>query len=756
MTRNGRSKRNGRPEIATPKAAKKKSHRERATNSSKIGTKQGQKIAITFFKNEFATSLTTQDMTLPELRDLILQRTAATKAKLPWLKLVSFGNKPDPKSGNCLRWDENVTIINGIELDYDAKKMSFDEAVAKLKELNVRCLIYTSPSYTPAAPKWRLLIPLSKPDLRLEWRAAYVARVHGFFGNIFAPESFTLSQSYYYGKAEDNLAADHKAVVIGGDFIDQRGDLEQYQAKGEQEEKKTRGRGGFEAHLKTMGDGGNLAGFNGPLISASSSYARHYGAEFDREELKAKLRDAINQAPKGQDRKPAEIDRYLSDKYLDALIESAVEKFGHGVTVEDFVSYSPQHVYIYKPVRELWVTAGVNANCPPETDDNGKKIPANVWIDRHHSVQQMTWAPGEPMEIPDKLIKEGSGWISRRGVTCFNLYLPPEIVPGDAQDIAPWLDHVHKIYPEDADHIVMWCAQRVQTPQIKINHALVLGGVQGIGKDSILEPVKRAVGPWNWQEISPSAITGDFTGYLKSVILRISEARDLGEVDRFKFYEHTKTVTAAPPDVLRVNEKNLKEHYIPNCVGVVITTNYRTDGIHLPRDDRRHYVAWSDCQKEDFTEVYFNKLWDWYDSGGDRNVAAYLKTLDISGFNPKAPPPKTLAFWAIVDANTAPEEGELADVLDILKNPDAVTLEQLVDAAEEHKLHGASNFLCDRKNRRVIPHRLDGCDYIPIRNKDNQRGLWKIGGQQQVIYVKKELSVSDAIKAARALIRKCQ
>jgi hypothetical protein len=30
-----------------------------------------------------------------------------------------------------------------------------------------------------------------------------------------------------------------------------------------------------------------------------------------------------------------------------------------------------------------------------------------------------------------------------------------------------------------------------------------------------------------------------------------------------------------------------------NCLGFIITTNYKTDGIYLPADDRRHYVAWS-------------------------------------------------------------------------------------------------------------------------------------------------------------------
>ena len=77
----------------------------------------------------------------------------------------------------------------------------------------------------------------------------------------------------------------------------------------------------------------------------------------------------------------------------------------------------------------------------------------------------------------------------------------------------------------------------------------MLGGLQGIGKDSLLEPIKQAVGPWNFSEVSPQQVLGRFNAFLKSVILRVSEARDLGDVDRFAFYDHTKSLTAAPPDV---------------------------------------------------------------------------------------------------------------------------------------------------------------------------------------------------------------
>jgi hypothetical protein len=113
------------------------------------------------------------------------------------------------------------------------------------------------------------------------------------------------------------------------------------------------------------------------------------------------------------------------------------------------------------------------------------------------------------------------------------------------------------VFGGDDDHIVKYLAHRVQRPQEKINHAFVFGGAQGIGKDTLLEPVKYAVGPWNFAEVSPQQMLGRFNGFLKSVILRVNEARDLGETNRFSFYDPMKAYTAAPPDVLRVDEKNL-------------------------------------------------------------------------------------------------------------------------------------------------------------------------------------------------------
>jgi hypothetical protein len=430
-----------------------------------------------------------------------------------------------------------------------------------------------------------------------------------------------------------------------------------------------------------------------------------------------------------------------------------------GISLNDFHAYMPMHSYIYASTREMWPVASVNARIPPVAavdagghpvlDQKSKQrmLPANLWLDQNKPVEQMTWAPGRPMLIRNWLISDG-GWMSRSGVTCFNLYRPPIIDPVDPAIAAPWLSHVLKVFPDDANHILKWLAHRVQRPQEKINHAIVLGGKQGIGKDSLLEPVKPAIGPWNFVEVSPLHVLGRFNGFVKSVILRVNEARDLGAVDRFQFYDHMKSYIAAPPDVLRVDEKNLREYSVINCCGVIITTNHKTDGIFLPADDRRHYVAWSDLAKEDFSSDYWAKLWAWYENGGDRHVAAYLAQLDISAFDPKAPPPKTAAFWDIVDANRAPEDAELADVLDRLANPDAASLSEIIRGAGGD----FADWLTDRKNRRIIPHRLEACDYVPVRNPAATDGLWKVHGRRQVVYAKVGLPLRDRLSAAQNLI----
>ena len=184
-----------------------------------------------------------------------------------------------------------------------------------------------------------------------------------------------------------------------------------------------------------------------------------------------------------------------------------------------------------------------------------------------------------------------------------------------------------------------------------------------------------------------------------------------------------------------------------------MTTNHKTDGIYLPADDRRDYVAWSEANESDFVSGYWNKLWRWYEAEGFGHVAAYLRTLDVSDFDPKAPPLKTPAFWAIVSANHPAENAELADLLDKLEQPDAVTLDDLVAAAAKAEMYDTQEWLKDRKNRRSIPHRLEQCGYVPVRNSDAPSdGLFKVGSRRKAIYARSDLTATARLTAAHAIV----
>jgi hypothetical protein len=87
-------------------------------------------------------------------------------------------------------------------------------------------------------------------------------------------------------------------------------------------------------------------------------------------------------------------------------------------------------------------------------------------------------------------------------------------------------------------------------------------------------------------------------------------------------------------------------------------------------------------------------------------------------------------------------------VLDRLGNPDATTLIRIQNEARGD----FETWIRDRKNRRVIPHRLEGWGYVPVRNDTADSGLWVINRTRQVVYAKADLSIRDRLEAARALV----
>src|SRR5262249_16630233 len=109
--------------------------------------------------------------------------------------------------------------------------------------------------------------------------------------------------------------------------------------------------------------------------------------------------------------KAAKLERVRRERQrtIDAMM-APVRETGP-VTYDHFVGHMPSGGYVFMPTGDLWPAKSVDARLPPrEVSESAEPIKPSTWIDRYQPVEQMTWAPGEPKILPDRLILDG-GWV---------------------------------------------------------------------------------------------------------------------------------------------------------------------------------------------------------------------------------------------------------------------------------------------------------------------------------------------------------
>lgn len=178
-------------------------------------------LRVTLFPDHKAQSKGELATTLRALCQRIRDTRAVSKAALPWLKLAQFGDTRTDKGS--LRYDANVMAITGVEGDYDGQQITMDRARRILMARRVAAVLYTSPSHRPEAPRWRILCPVSHAMPPGE-RTRLLERMNGLFVGALSPESWTLSQSYYYGAIHG--AEHHEVITVEGRCIDTADDLD--------------------------------------------------------------------------------------------------------------------------------------------------------------------------------------------------------------------------------------------------------------------------------------------------------------------------------------------------------------------------------------------------------------------------------------------------------------------------------------------------------------------------------------------------
>jgi hypothetical protein len=113
----------------------------------------------------------------------------------------------------------------------------------------------------------------------------------------------------------------------------------------------------------------------------------------------------------------------------------------------------------------------------------GRKIEASICYDENRQAKGakalvgITYAAGESVLVTRDGDIYGNRWRDARPATT-------------AGDVTPWLDHCRALVPEakELEHVLDVMAFKLQHPEVKVNHAILHGGDQGSGKDTMWAP----------------------------------------------------------------------------------------------------------------------------------------------------------------------------------------------------------------------------------------------------------------------------
>jgi hypothetical protein len=559
---------------------------------------------------------------LSYLRDMILETRADDKNELPFLKFARFGNKRSEL--NSLRNNANVEIIHGVELDYDEGKISFEEAIKIAKKAKINSLLYTTSSYTKDVPAWRILCPTSC-ELPPQERLKLVKRVNGLYGGNFCGASFTLSQSFYFGGVRGKPKP--RAVIVEGDYVDLRDDLDagamdKHQGSGGNDRPRN-----FDEALALLGDGPGLRGFRDPLRSAICFYVITHGANFDRDALKAKLREASNKAPSDKPR------AYLDDdKNIDAMIDSAIKKYGYGD--EDIRRLNAVHAVLPIGGKTKVVTFGELAEFP------GRKTIVMTqsfgdFAQLHNKYRHEYVDPkGVPQSIP-----MGTHWLSskhRRQYSGGMAFMPQhaEDVVGDKLnlwngygvqpiegDCSLFLDFACEVICSgNTEHYDYLMKREAFTLQFRQRSEIALGlqsEEEGVGKGIYEKTMRHLYGNHAMHITNPAHIIGKFNPHLET-LLRITadEALFVGDPRHRNALFGLITEPTIPIE--------------PKFAGT-ITTNAKHFFMASGSARRIFIPTVSPCHKQDFK--YFAAILEQLRNGGYEALLYHLLHLDISDFN---------------------------------------------------------------------------------------------------------------------------
>lgn len=421
---------------------------------------------------------------------------------------------------------------------------------------------------------------------------------------------------------------------------------------------------------------------------------------------------------------------------FEALQNGWTPKTGQ-VPVEHFVYFAPGNNYIYKPTGAFWPAESVNSSAT-YMNVNGEIVKPTTWLKENRTVTSMSSDPLIEERLSPGLDYREGEFIENEGACLYNAYRAPNALPGDPRHAGPYFEHVHRLMPSegDADQFLDYMAHRVQKPGEKPRFAILLGGEQGIGKDTAISMASLGIGVWNIASIEASHLDSNFNEHAASVLVVVSEAANTAEMSKWAFNERMKVLISGQPDYLTINPKYGHKYSVRLHCGVIITTNHLATGLYIPDDDRRYDVIECASRREmglqDMASrrAYFERLWNWYErENGAANVYAALLERDISGFSAATGQRSTAAHREIIQVGMLHDQW-CVDAIDMLKRDDLLRADSLWSAVQQVDPEMTRN-----KFNGCAQHVLRRLGYTRLINPQIRDGRWRLDADGKQVRV---------------------
>ena len=355
-----------------------------------------------------------------------------------------------------------------------------------------------------------------------------------------------------------------------------------------------------------------------------------------------------------------------SKRDLDAiLLQQRKAWYAKKVDEDNTMNFYDEYVYVaeqnqyYHQQSNLWLTVDGFRNRHLHLDiEVHNEALANGRVEK---VDRLDYIPGSPKILTDN------------GIKYLNTFTPFDVPLNAPGDVTPWLNHFKVLGIEkDMPHFIKWMAHTIRFPDKKINHALLLAGGEGIGKDLLFHAFFKMLGNQH-KSIHGSMLLDNFNDFIvgtKNVHINELEMGDHREAKAVT--NKLKPYCTAPPTTLRVNPKNVKSFQIQNLCNVTIFSNNALPLV-VSRDTRRYYAVWSDMNPNGTDgeilpewRKYFNEIWEWMDNGGGwQAISHYLMTqVDLSDFNPGESPKVTEFMRDMREASADPVGEAVREVIE--------------------------------------------------------------------------------------------